>query len=181
MFSLIKKSVLVFSMVTVALVGTEVPANADPASFINTVSSAAQQAHKKYNVPASVLIAQSGDESGWGNSKLTTNEKNYFGLTCLSKDKPGPGPATGCIRMSNKNGKDTHYYRVYASMTDSFNDAGRLLSSKLYSKALPYRNDPDQFIRHISLPNKPAYSTKRDYAKDIIGHMKKHNLYRFDT
>lgn len=181
MFSLAKKSLLVFGMVMVSFAGTEVSANADPASFINAAGPAAQQVHKEYNIPASVVIGQAADESRYGQSKLSTEDNNYFGFKCLSKDNPRPGPAIGCKWLTNSKGADGAYYRVYASITDSFRDYGRLVTSSLYSKALPYRNDPDEFIRHISLPYKPAYSTNPNYAAQIIEIMRKNNLYRFNA
>jgi hypothetical protein len=109
MFSLVKKSVLVLGMVMVAFVGTEVSANADPASFINAAGPAAQQVHKEYNIPASVVIGQAADESRWGQSKLSADDKNYFGFKCLSKDNPRPGPAIGCKWRTNSSGMDGAY------------------------------------------------------------------------
>jgi flagellar protein FlgJ len=45
-------------------------------------------------VPASVTIARSILESGWGESDLSKNDNNYFGIKCFEGD---PGPiATGC-------------------------------------------------------------------------------------
>jgi flagellum-specific peptidoglycan hydrolase FlgJ len=45
--------------------------------FIQWLASAAQEERKKYNLPASVLIAQGAIESGWGEAII--GKYNLFG------------------------------------------------------------------------------------------------------
>jgi hypothetical protein len=150
--------------------------------FINVAGPAAQVVMAEYQVPASVGAAQAALESDWGRSKLSTNDKNYFGLKCASPTNPGP-IATGCHKWPTTECTPTchqvdGYFRVFASMTDSFRDYGRLLrSNPVYAPAFQYTNNPDQFAREIA----KHYATDPDYASKIISLMQTWNLYRFNT
>ncbi len=150
--------------------------------FINVAGPAAQAVMAEYGVPASVGTAQSILESNWGRSSLSQNDKNYFGFKCTSASNPGP-IAIGCHNYPTQECTPTchtvnAYFRVYASMKDSFRDYGRLLStSSLYAPAFQYVDNPDQFAREIAR----HYATDPDYANKVIGLMQTWNLYRFNN
>ena len=157
-------------------------ANGYQDDFINVAGPAAQVVMAEYRVPASVGTAQAILESNWGRSSLSVNDKNYFGFKCTSAGSPGP-IAIGCHAYSTQECTPTchtvtAYFRVYASMTDSFRDYGRLLStSSYYAPAFQYLDNPDQFAREIA----KHYATDPDYASKVIGLMQSWNLYRFNT
>jgi len=150
--------------------------------FINVAGPAAQVVMAEYQVPASVGTAQAILESNWGRSGLSTNDKNYFGFKCTSASNPGP-IAISCHKYQTQECTPTchtvdAYFRVYASMTDSFRDYGRLLrSNSVYAPAFQYTDNPDQFAREIAR----HYATDPDYATKVIGLMQNWNLYRFNT
>ena len=144
---------------------------------------AAQAVQAEFRIPASVTTAQSILESDWGRSRLSAADRNYFGFKCTSPDSPGP-IAIGCHAYETQEctpgcHTTTAHFRVYRSMTDSFRDYGRLITtSGLYDHALPYREtDPDQFIREVA----KKYATDPDYAAKNITLMRDHDLYRFNT
>ncbi|MEV6236847.1 glucosaminidase domain-containing protein [Lentzea sp. NPDC051838] len=152
--------------------------------FINAVTPVAQAVQAEYRIPASVAAAQGIHESNWGRSTLTTNDKNYFGVKCSTATYPGPGSiATGCRQyQTTECTPDCHpataYFRVYNSMHDSFRDYGYLLSrSGVYDYALPYRDNPDQFIREVA----KRYATDPNYSNAIIQTMRTYDLYRLNT
>ncbi len=158
---------------------------ADTAAYIGFAAPLAQQEYTRYGVPASVAIAQSILESGWGGSGLTTEANNYFGIKCPASGSPansGSPYVTGCVA------KDSYeypgpvlirsYFRSYASAQNSFLDHGLLLSSRSwYAPAFAYTTDPDQFIREVA---KGGYATDPGYADLVIRIMRQYNLYRFD-
>jgi flagellar protein FlgJ len=152
-----------------------------PDAFLKTAGPAAQTVHQQYDVPASVTAAQAALESNWGGSKLTVNDKNYFGFKCTAANAPGP-IATGCHAYPTTECTPschtvTAYFRVYASETDSFRDYGRLLTtSPVYAGALKSRHDADAYIKAIA----PHYATDPNYASKVIATMKAHNLYALD-
>ncbi|WP_186762986.1 glucosaminidase domain-containing protein [Lentzea tibetensis] len=151
--------------------------------FINLITPDAQAVQAEYRIPASVTAGQAIHESAWGRSKLTVNDKNYFGIKCHDSP-PKPGPiAIGCAGYPTQEctptcHPTTAYFRVYRSMTDSFRDYGRTITqTRTYDYALPYRDDPDRFIREIA----KRYATDPNYANSVIALMQTHNLYRLDT
>ncbi|MFD8496564.1 glucosaminidase domain-containing protein [Amycolatopsis sp. NPDC059657] len=152
----------------------------DPATataFIDSAGPAAQRGKADYGVPASVTVAQSILESGWGRSAVNNN---YFGIKCGSS---GPGPiALGCADFITLECCPVHEvlasFRTYASMEDSFRDHGLFLASRArYAKAFAYPDDPNQFIREV---HAAGYATDPGYSDKVIGLMQKYGLYRFD-
>jgi flagellum-specific peptidoglycan hydrolase FlgJ len=151
--------------------------------FINVAGPAAEIVMAQFDIPASVTIGQAILESDWGNSELAAKDKNYFGFKCVNANSPGP-IAIGCNPYETTEcTPDCHpvtaYFRVYASMTDSFRDYATLLTrSGLYDSALPHRHEPDAFIRAVAAA---GYATDPNYANKVINLMTTWNLYRFDT
>ncbi|WP_245848197.1 glucosaminidase domain-containing protein [Lentzea kentuckyensis] len=160
----------------------EVTIAADTAAYIAAAGPAAQSVMAEYDIPASVTVGQSILESAWGASKLSVNDRNYFGFKCTAPGSPGP-IAIGCHAYTTQECTPschnvTAYFRVYASMRDSFRDYGRLLTtSSNYAGALPYRHDPNRFITEVA----KKYATDPNYASKVISLMRNHDLYRFDT
>ena len=147
--------------------------------YISQVAPLAQRMSRSYNaVPASVAIAQSILESNWGRSRSATLDHNYFGIKCTF-GRPGP-IAISCHGYPTREKQPAVVarakFRVYASRLDSFRDYGRLMNTPGYRAALRYRNDPDQYIRHVA----PRYCTDPQYADHVINTIKAHNLGRFD-
>jgi flagellum-specific peptidoglycan hydrolase FlgJ len=128
-----------------------------------------------------VTAAQSILESGWGRSPLAASARNYFGYKCKGPGDPGP-IAVGCLdHPTTECDPQCHpavqVFRVYNSMTDSFRDYGRhLTTSPYYAAALPFAADPDAFITEVA----KRYATDPRYAEKVIGVMRAHDLYRLD-
>src|SRR2546423_2905875 len=125
-------------------------------SYVGEAGPIARAIHAAYDIPASVTVAQSILESNWGRSKLSVNELNYFGFKCVTPTSPGPlavrcasYPTTECIPAPCH--PVDAFFRSYASVSDSFRDYGRLLTtSSNYAAALPVRVDPDAFVRALA-------------------------------
>lgn len=160
------------------------PAAADTAAFISSTVEHARYNQAIYRVPASVTIAQSILESGWGRSSLATGANNYFGIKCAPPTFKNSW-TTGCVLKStteydasNSPYKINDYFRSYASMRNSFRDHGEFLSTRSrYAAAFNYTLNPDQFVREIA---KAGYATDNSYADYIIRLMKQYNLYQYN-
>ncbi|WP_328990957.1 sporangiospore maturation cell wall hydrolase GsmA [Kribbella sp. NBC_01245] len=158
------------------------PAAADAHSdFINAAGPPAQASRAEFGVPASVTVAQAILESGWGQSALAVEDKNYFGIKCGSS---GPGPiAIGCVTRPTTECTPTCHtvyasFRRYASMLDSFRDHGAFLrNNPRYANAFNYTNNPNQFVEEI---RKAGYATDPAYTSKVVNLMTTYNLYRFD-
>lgn len=150
--------------------------------FIKAVAPAAQRAHKEFRVPASVTIAQSILESGWGTSTLSRYGHAYFGIKCKT-DYTSPYQL-GCMDKSSLEYFDpsnpvaiVSAFRTYRSSQDSFADHGYFLkNSPRYAAAFSTTN-PDDFIREVG---RAGYATDPGYADQIIGIMGRYSLYRYD-
>ncbi len=168
----------------IGLYGPLPRANAvDTAAYIAYVAPMAQRASGMYGVPASVTIAQSILESGWGGSTLATQANAYFGIKCNASYTPY---STSCYAIATQEydpATGTYYtvtaqFRQYASVEDSILDHGYFLShSSRYAGAFAYKDNPDQFIREVAAA---GYATSPTYASSVINIMVKYNLYVFD-
>lgn len=152
-------------------------------AFIDSAGAGAAPSQERYGVPASVTIAQAILESGWGESKLAQEAKNYFGMKCHD-GQTGP-IAVDCMetdtRECNDNGcwDTTAWFRVYETVADSFSDHGRnLYENPRYAEAFAHTDDADAFIREV---HKAGYATDPAYTDKIIGLMEQYDLYRFNT
>ncbi|GLY00069.1 sporangiospore maturation cell wall hydrolase GsmA [Actinoplanes sp. NBRC 101535] len=169
---------------------TTTPAPAAPApqltpqQFIAAGVPGAQAGWRQYGVPASVTLAQSILESGWGRSSLSSVDKNYFGIKC--QNGSFGVHATGCHVVTttecDKAGKCFQIqdgFRTYASMAASFRDHGHFLkTNKRYAPAFTYTKNADKFIEQVW---KAGYATDPAYVAKVTGIMKTWNLYRYDT
>ncbi|MBE4963516.1 glucosaminidase domain-containing protein [Enterobacter cloacae complex sp. P24RS] len=142
--------------------------------FLDMASDSAEQAAAKWGVPASVLLAQSALESGWGKH---VKKNAYFGI----KGKSPTGNSTSFGTTEVIDGKVIHIkdtFRAYADYAESADDYGRFLNeNKRYKPAFIHTTEPNQFITEIA---KAGYATDPDYAPKLIRLMERYDLYEFD-
>jgi flagellar protein FlgJ len=157
-----------------------VPA-ATQAGFITRLAGPARKSMRRYRVPASVTIAQAILESGWGRSGLTRRDHNYFGIKCFGE--PG-GIAIGCRTYATHEcgggrcWRTRAQFRAYRNAAGSMVDHGRfLVVNPRYRRAFRFTRSPNRFARAI---HRAGYATSPTYARNLIGIMKKYNLYRYD-
>lgn len=150
------------------------------------VIKAAQASMKKWNIPASVIIAQWALESAWG--KSTTGKFNYGGITALVKDavfpyKPGTPlePATLCTTHEQYKGKLVEckrWFKDYTGPDDYFDAHGKLLAtSKYYVNARKVLPDPIKFSHTLT----GVYATALNYGTLLESIIKgSENLIQYD-
>jgi flagellar protein FlgJ len=154
------------------------------AQFLAASIGPAQQSQREFGVPASITLAQAILESGWGRSKLSANDRNFFGMKCFSQgsyangchtyvtNECTPAPASVCYTTSAT-------FRTYASSTNSFRDHGALLAtSSRYRTAFNYKNNPVQFAVEIQ---KGGYATDPLYATKLAKLMQDYKLQSYDV
>ncbi|MGL4831137.1 MAG: glucosaminidase domain-containing protein, partial [Propionibacteriaceae bacterium] len=137
--------------------------------YIAAHISDAQAVERAFGVPASVALAQSILESGWGQSGLAVNDNNYFGIKCFGGVITSPY-TDSCSDWPTKeyyNGWVTVYakFRHYNSPQRSFEDYGNFLNvNSRYANAFNYSNDADQFIREV---HAAGYATDPGYSSSV--------------
>lgn len=154
------------------------------APYINAVAPMAIDAMNTYGVPASVSIAQSILESGWGESGLTVSGNAYFGIKCSPNGYMSPWQST-CLDFPTQewSARDGYYwihsyFRAYPNERASFMDHGLFLrENQRYASAFT-TNNADDFIREVQ---RDGYATEPSYADLVINIMRSYDLYQFDS
>jgi len=154
------------------------------AQFLAASVAPAQQSQREFGVPASVTLAQAILESGWGRSKLSANDHNFFGMKCFTQgsyasgchtyvtNECTPAPASVCYTT-------TASFRTYATATNSFRDHGSLLATATrYRNAFNYKTNPVQFAVEIQ---KGGYATDPLYATKLAKVMADYHLQQYDV
>lgn len=107
------------------------------------VVDAAVASKVKWNVPASVTLAQWAVESAWG-AAMPPDSNNPFGIKAVGND-----PAVEARTREVVAGADITIvakFRKFTSITEAFDQHGKLLATNpVYAPAMEKKNDPDAF------------------------------------
>lgn len=147
-----------------------------PDEFIEFIGDTAGRFCAKYNLPASVCIAQAILESGWG--KYCIGKFNYFG-----RKWNGWGNYEKCQTTEYIDGEYVTIYdkfQSYASIEEAIEDWCVLISSDWkYEDVIEVWKDTwnvDDFVYTLA----PIYATDPEYASKIISTINANDLERFD-
>jgi flagellum-specific peptidoglycan hydrolase FlgJ len=152
-------------------------------SFLRMAAPLAQAAQRRWNVPASVTIAQaileSSNSAGWGQSQLAREANNFFGIKATHTDDPN-----SYIQLQ------THEYihgqleevpadfERFISPQASFNTHALLLASALrYKPAMAVRADAFAFANALA---PCGYSTNPNYGALLGRIMRDYDLTQYD-
>ena len=148
--------------------------------YIATMGPIAQADYSRNGIFASVTLAQSIIESGWGKSGLTQQANNMFGIKC-SSNWDGE-----CINMTTGEYGSSGYYltdanfRKYNSIEDSVNDHSLFLKeNSRYTAAGVF--DATTFQEQIRAIHSAGYATSPTYASDIISAIETYDLDKWDV
>lgn len=170
-FFSIKETVLIslFLLFAVPSYGQLKP-NSRYQAYIDKYSSLAIKEMLKYNIPASITLAQGLLESGAGQSELARKGNNHFGIKC-----------------HGWTGKKTYFdddesnecFRAYNSVLDSYEDHSRFLSTgKRYASLFKLRiTDYKGWAHGLKAA---GYATNPRYAQSLIDIIETYGLSRFD-
>lgn len=148
--------------------------------YIATMGPIAQADYSRNGIFASVTLAQSIIESGWGKSGLTQQANNMFGIKCSSN-------WTGeCINMeTGEYGSGGYYttnanFRKYPSIEDSVNDHSLFLKENpRYPAAGVF--DATTFQEQIRAIHSAGYATDPNYSSTIINTIEAYDLDVWDV
>jgi hypothetical protein len=145
-------------------------------SFIDKYAPDAIQSQRQTGVPASVTLAQALIESGRGQSKLTLQALNFFGIK-------GDGPAGHVVLPTREEDAQGNSFFIDAPFA-KFNTAaecfafhGRIFLKPRYAPAMAVKTDAHAFARQVQAC---GYATAHNYADTLINIIDKFNLTRFD-
>lgn len=125
----------------------------------------------------STVIAQAIIESNWGQSKLSANYNNFFGLKCGSKWKG----ASVNMRTREEYSVGTlttikDNFRAYASVEDGVAGYYDFISTKRYAN-LKSATTP---LEYATMLKADGYATSSSYVSALTNTVKKYNLTKYD-
>ena len=144
--------------------------NTTHVKYISTYSQMAIQQEKKYNIPASIKLAQAILETGGGTSFLATTANNHFGIKCQEwngarayKDAEIPNEC----------------FRKYNSVADSYEDHSLFLKRPRYERLFALKKtDYKGWAKGLQ---ECGYATDKGYANKLIDIIERYQLYAFDA
>lgn len=139
-------------------------------SYIDQYKDVAIEQMHRWNIPASITLAQGLFESGAGRSELTTKGNNHFGIKCHGW--------TGRTVYHDDDRKG-ECFRAYKSAYESYDDHSRFLASSQRYASLFKLNKTDYkgWARGLKAA---GYATNPQYANKLIEIIQLYKLYEYD-
>lgn len=124
----------------------------------------------KYNIPASITLAQGLLESGAGMSELTRKGNNHFGIKCHDW--------LGATTYHDDDEKQ-ECFRAYRDAYESYEDHSKFLACQpRYKKLFSLKRTDYKGWAHGL--KKCGYATNPNYAKKLIGIIELYKLHKYD-
>ena len=143
--------------------------------FIAAATAAARAFAASGGSPAGVAVAQAALESNWGNSQLSRDAHNYFGIKAH-----GSLPWIELPTREAKNGalvRTVARFARYDSMEACFADRERILAKvAAYADARASVADPEAFIRALAR----HWATDPRYAEKLLRIYRQRGFDRLD-
>jgi Mannosyl-glycoprotein endo-beta-N-acetylglucosaminidase len=134
------------------------------------VIEAAVASQVRWQVPASVTLAQWVVESAWG-AAMPPGSNNPFGIKAV-----GDQPSVSSETREVEHGESvmiTARFRKFDSLADAFDQHGRLLATaSVYAAAMQNKNDPDAFADALT----GIYGTDPQYGATLKYVIRTYNL-----
>ena len=118
----------------------------------------------KWNVPASITLAQWAVESAWG-AAMPLDSNNPFGIKAVG-DQPAVESRTREV-ISGESITIQAKFRKFATLTEAFEQHGRLLATApVYRPAMEKKDDPEAFADALTgvYATDPQYGTTLKYV-----------------
>lgn len=126
---------------------------------------------QKFNIPASITLAQGILESGAGMSELTKRSNNHFGIKCHRDWNGG--------KVYAKDDTPNDCFRQYHKAEDSFEDHSQFLVKGARYSFL-FNLSPTDYKGWAEGLQKSGYATDRAYANKLIKLIEDYELYHYD-
>ena len=140
--------------------------------YIKKYRELAVEEMEKYQIPASITLAQGLLESGAGQSTLARKSNNHFGIKCGS-DWRGK-------TVSHDDDARGECFRAYKHPKQSYEDHSKFLVGRpRYASLFKLKiTDYKGWARGLK---KAGYATNPRYAEQLIGIIELYDLYKYDT
>ncbi len=139
--------------------------------YIDRYKSIAVDQKERYGIPASITMAQGILESDCGNSWLSKESNNHFGIKCKRNWTGG--------KVYYDDDAKGECFRAYATVEESYHDHAEFLDTQARYDALFAYADTDYKSWAHGL-KKAGYATAPDYAERLIRIIEESKLYLLD-
>lgn len=126
----------------------------------------------RYKIPASITLAQGLLESGAGQSTLTRNSNNHFGIKC--------GGSWKGRSVRHDDDARNECFRAYRHARESYEDHSKFLASGA-RYAFLFRLDITDYKGWARGLKKAGYATDPSYANRLIQIIEDYELYKYDS
>lgn len=166
-----KASVLLFLFLLCLPLAAQIKWNSRYQTYINQYKDLAIAQMLRYNIPASITLAQGLLESNAGMSELAVKGNNHFGIKCHNW--------TGATTYHDDDAAQ-ECFRAYQDVYESYEDHSRFLSkqsrySSLFSLS---RTDYKGWARGLK---RCGYATNPAYANSLINIIELYKLQKYDN
>lgn len=164
------KRLLIYLYIACASVGASAQNNEAYLQYIETYKDMAIEQMQRYNVPASITLAQGLLESNAGRSTLAVDANNHFGIK-VGTSWSGPY----VIKADDKAGE---HFRKYNSPAESYEDHSLFLQRQRYAQLFdlsPY--DYAGWARGLKAA---GYATNPQYPQLLVSLIEGYNLTQYD-
>jgi flagellum-specific peptidoglycan hydrolase FlgJ len=152
-------------------------------AWLQSMAPAAQAAAKQYGVPASVTLAQAILESAWGQSTLTRQANNYFGIKAEHINVPDSYcEFQTCEFIDGAKKMVLAGFENYSDATACFEGHAQLIrDAARYQPAMRVRNSPKDFAKMLRVCGYSTLQPLNAYGDMLIQLMDDYDLYQYDT
>lgn len=132
----------------------------------------ARREMRQHGIPVSITLAQGLLESNAGDSRLSRESNNHFGIKCRSKCR-------GCTCRNYTDDDIYDMFRVFEHPVESFEEHSKLLTGKRYRHLL--KLDKTDYKRWAHGLKKAGYATDKRYAEKLIKIIETLELHKYDV
>lgn len=168
----LRKTALLLAMMMYAVLGNaQLAKNQRYLDYIDQYKDLAIEEMLRYDIPASITLAQGLLESGAGKSELAVKGNNHFGIKCH-------GWAGRSVYHDDD--EEQECFRAYDNARDSYEDHSKFLrSGKRYAFLFQLdRSDYKGWARGLK---SAGYATSPTYANSLIKIIETYKLYKYDS
>ena len=140
-------------------------------AYIAEFSQVAIDEMRRYNIPASITLAQGILESASGQGRLATKANNHFGIKC-HKWKGS--------KIYHDDDELQECFRKYNFAGESFRDHSEFLTSRSRYDNL-FKLKPNDYKAWAKGLKAAGYATDKKYPDKLIGLIERYKLYEYDT
>ncbi|MFN7116883.1 MAG: glycoside hydrolase family 73 protein [Saprospiraceae bacterium] len=140
-------------------------------NYVQRFAPVAIREMQAFNIPASITLAQGLLESNVGESRLSTESNNHFGIKCRSKCR-------SCTCRNYSDDSIFDMFRVFDSAWESYREHSKLLASARYKHLTKHGKNYRNWAHGLK---KAGYATDPNYAEKIIQIIEFLDLHEYDS